>query len=31
MNTINNTCRRSVTIWHNHENVGNYSLNNTIV
>lgn len=31
MDTINNACRRGVTIWHNHENVGNYSLNNTIV
>lgn len=31
MDTINNACRRGVTIWHNHENIGNYSLNNTIV
>lgn len=31
MDTINNACRRGVTIWHNHENVGNYSLNNSIV
>lgn len=31
MDTINNACRRGVTIWHNHTNVGNYSLNNTIV
>ena len=31
MDTINNACRRGVTIWHNHANVGNYSLNNTIV
>lgn len=31
MDTINNACRKGVTIWHNHENVGNYSLNNTIV
>ena len=31
METINNACRRGVTIWHNHANVGNYSLNNTIV
>lgn len=30
METINNACRRGVTIWHNHANVGNYSLNNTI-
>lgn len=31
MDTINNACRRGVTIWHNHANVGNYSLNNTII
>lgn len=31
MDTINNACRRGVTIWHNHANVGNYSLNNNIV
>lgn len=31
MDIINNACRRGVTIWHNHENIGNYSLNNTIV
>ena len=31
MDTINKACRRGVTIWHNHANVGNYSLNNTIV
>ena len=31
MDTINNACRRGVTIWHNHANVGNYSLDNTIV
>ena len=31
MDVINNTCRRGVTIWHNHDNLGNYSLNNTIV
>ncbi len=31
MNEINNACRRGVTIWHNHSNVGNYNLNNTIV
>lgn len=31
MEIINNACRRGVTIWHNHANVGNYSLNNTIV
>ena len=31
MDIINNACRRGVTIWHNHENVGNYSLDNTII
>lgn len=31
MDIINNSCRRGVTIWHNHENVGNYNLNNTII
>lgn len=31
MDTINNACRRGVTIWHNHGNVGNYNLDNTIV
>lgn len=30
MDTINNACRRGVTIWHNHANVGNYSLDNSI-
>ena len=31
MDTINNACRRGVTVWHNHANIGDYSLNNTIV
>lgn len=31
MEEINNACRKGITIWHNHANVGNYSLNNTIV
>lgn len=31
METINNIYRRGVTIWHNHANIGNYSLSNTIV
>lgn len=31
MDTINNACRKGVTIWHNHTNVGNYSLDNSIV
>lgn len=30
METINNACRKGVTIWHNHDNIGNYNLNNTI-
>lgn len=30
MEIINNACRRGVTIWHNHANIGNYSLDNTI-
>jgi hypothetical protein len=31
MQIINNACRKGVTIWHNHENMGNYNLNNTII
>lgn len=31
MEKINNACRRGVTIWHNHENIGNYNINNNIV
>ena len=31
MEVINNIYRRGVTIWHNHDNVGDYSVNNTIV
>ena len=31
MNTINNACRKGVTIWHNHDNIGNYDLNNSII
>lgn len=31
MDMINNACRRGVTIWHNHANVGNYSLDNSII
>ena len=31
MNDINNACRKGVTIWHNHSNIGNYSLNNVII
>lgn len=31
MDTINNACRKGVTIWHNHTNVGNYNLDNIII
>ena len=31
MDIINNACRRGVTIWHNHENLGNFSVDNSIV
>ena len=31
MEVINSVYRRGVTIWHNHDNIGNYSLSNTIV
>ena len=31
MEEINNIARSGVTIWHDHANVGNYNLNNTIV
>ena len=31
MSEINNACRKGVTIWHNHDNVGNYSLDNSII
>lgn len=31
METINSACRRGVTIWHNHENMGNFSVSNNIV
>lgn len=31
MDIINNACRKGVTIWHNHANVGNYALDNSIV
>lgn len=30
MEMINNIYRAGVTIWHNHANIGNYTLNNTI-
>ena len=31
MEVINGACRSGVTIWHNHSNIGNYSMNNTII
>ena len=31
MDIINNACRKGITIWHNHDNIGDYSLNNYIV
>lgn len=31
MEIINNAFRRGVTIWHNHDNIGDYSLNNDIL
>ena len=31
MDIINNACRRGVTIWHNHANIGNYNLDNIII
>ena len=31
MEEINNAARRGLTIWHNHANIGNYSLSNNIV
>lgn len=31
METINNACRSGVTIWHNHENIGNFALDNSII
>lgn len=31
MDEINKIVRNGVTIWHNHDSIGNYSLNNTIV
>lgn len=31
MNNINNACRNGVTIWNNHENLGNYNIENNII
>ena len=30
MQIINNACRKGVTIWHNHANIGNFNLDNSI-
>ena len=31
LEVINSVCKRGVTIWHNHNNIGNFSVNNSIV
>lgn len=31
MEEINDICRQGVTIWHNHENLGNYNVSNNII
>ena len=31
MEEINNIYRQGVTIWHDHANIGNYALDNTII
>ena len=31
METINSACRKGVTIWHNHDNIGNYNMENNII
>lgn len=31
MDIINRVCRSGVTIWHNHENIGNYNIDNPII
>lgn len=31
MNNINNACRKGVTIWHNHTNLGNFNVSNNII
>ena len=31
MDIINTAYQRGVTIWHNHDNIGDYTLNNTIL
>lgn len=31
LEVINSVCKRGVTIWHNHNNIGNFSVNNSII
>lgn len=31
METINSACRKGVTIWHNHSDIGNFNLDNSII
>lgn len=31
MQELNNACRKGVTIWHNHENIGNFNIENDII
>lgn len=31
MEEINNACRKGTTIWHSHDNIGNFNLTNSIV
>lgn len=31
MEIINTSCQNGITIWHNHENIGNYLLDNSII
>lgn len=31
MDIINSAYQRGVTVWHNHDNIGNYTLNNVII
>lgn len=31
MEQINNACRKGVTIWHTHDNIGDFSLDNSII
>lgn len=31
METINKACRRGTTVWHNHSNIGNFTLDNSVI